>query len=188
MLAAENPFENSDGDLVARFNCRDEQAFNLIVRRYQKRIFDLVFRFVRDFDESSDIAQETFIRAHAKLKEFRGASALYTWLYRIAVNLSLNHMRKKKLRSFFSFDDPGVEEPIAEGGPEEDLAAVQIRAQVGRAIEKLPPRQRSIFILRQYERLTHKEIAAVLACSEGSIRAGYFHALKKLRAMLKECA
>ena len=159
MLAAENPLEESDGDLVARFKSGDEQTFNSIVQRYQKRIFDLVFRFVRDFDETNDIAQETFIRAYAKLKGFRGASSLYTWLYRIALNLSLNHLRKKKLRSFFSFDDPAVAEPIARGGPDEDLAAAQIRDQVGNAIEKLPPRQRSIFILRQYERFSHREIA-----------------------------
>ena len=102
MLAAENPLEESDGDLVARFKSGDEQAFNIIVQRNQKRIFDLVFRFVRDFDETNDIAQETFIRVYAKLKGFRGASSLYTWLYRIALNLSLNHLRKKKnLRPFF---------------------------------------------------------------------------------------
>ena len=103
------------------------------------------------------------------------------------MNLSLNHLRKKKLRSFFSFDDPAVAEPIARGGGDEDLAAAQIRDQVGNAIEKLPPRQRSIFILRQYERFSHREIAEVLGCSEGNSRAGYFHALKKLRAMLKDC-
>ena len=80
MLAAENPLEESDGDLVARFKSGDEQTFNSIVQRYQKRIFDLVFRFVRDFDETNDIAQETFIRAYAKLKGFRGASSLYTYV------------------------------------------------------------------------------------------------------------
>ena len=186
MLVAENPLEESDGDLVCRFKGGDEQAFNIIVRRYQKRIFNLVFRFVRDFDETSDIAQETFIRAHAQLKGFRGASSLYTWMYRIALNLILNHLRKKKLRSFFSFDDPAVAEPEAQGGPDEDLAASQIRDQVGKAIERLPARQRSIFILRQYDRLSHREIAEVLGCSEGNVRAGYFHAVKKLRAMLKE--
>ena len=116
MLVAENPLEESDGDLVCRFKSGDEQAFNIIVRRYQKRIFNLVFRFVRDFDETSDIAQETFIRAHAQLKGFRGASSLYTWMYRIALNLSLNHLRKKKLRSFFPSTIQLLPNPRLRGG------------------------------------------------------------------------
>ena len=186
MLPAENPIEEEDWDLVARFKGGDEQAFNIIVRRYQKRIFDLVFRFVRDFDETSDIAQETFIRAHAQLKGFRGASSLYTWMYRIALNLSLNYLRKKKLRSFLPFDDSEVIDGATQGGPDEDLAATELRGQVDAAIGRLPARQRSIFILRQYDQLAHREIAEVLGCSEGAVRAGYFHAIKKLQVMLED--
>jgi hypothetical protein len=86
---------------------------------------NLVFRLLQDFDEAHDIAQETFIRAHDKLKGFRGESTPYTWLYRIALNLSLNHMRKKKLRAFFSLDSMATQDLAAAGGPERDLDAAR---------------------------------------------------------------
>jgi RNA polymerase sigma factor (sigma-70 family) len=137
--------QQTDAELVGRFKAGDEQAFNEIVRRYQERIFTLIFRFVRDFDEAHDIAQETSIRVHAKLEGFRSASSPYTWIYKIALNLSLNYLRKKKLRSFFSLDDPAVPELAVQGGPDEDLVASEVRDQVDRAIGELPSRQRSIF-------------------------------------------
>ena len=189
VLSTPHPGEQlhqTDEELVRRFKDGEEQAFNEIVRRFQERIFNLVFRLLQDFDEAHDIAQETFIRAHDKLKGFRGESTPYTWLYRIALNLSLNHMRKKKLRAFFSLDSMATQDLAAAGGPERDLDAAELRTQVDAAVGRLPGRQRSIFILRQYDRLSHREIAEVLGCSEGSVRAGYFHAVKKLQAALKD--
>ena len=178
--------QQTDAELVSCFKAGEEQAFNEIVRRYQERIFDLVFRLLQDFDEAHDIAQETFIRAYDKLRGFRGESAPYTWFYRIALNLSINYLRKKKLRSFLSFDDSEVIDGATRGGPDEDLAAAELRGQVDAAIGLLPARQRSIFILRQYDQLAHREIAEVLGCSEGAVRAGYFHAIKKLQIILED--
>ncbi|MFC1525282.1 RNA polymerase sigma factor [Candidatus Latescibacterota bacterium] len=174
----------SEAELLRRLRAGDESAFDIVVRRYQERIFRYVSRLVGDADEASDIAQETFIRAYGQIDRFRGESALYTWLYRIASNLSINALRKRGLRSFIGLDEaPSL---VAAGGPEEDLRAAQIRERVAEAVDQLPPRQRSIFILRQYDQLSHREISKVVGSSEGAVRAGYFHAVKKLQKSLAD--
>ena len=178
---------NNDRELVDRFRAGEELAFNEIVRRYQERIFGFVFRLVQDFDDANDLAQETFIRAYAKLSGFKGESGLYTWLYRIALNISINYMRKKRIRSFVSFD--GVAGSLASsGGPEQDLEESELQLRVDAAIAQLPARQRSIFVLRFYDQLSHKEIASIVERSEGNVRAGYFHAVKKLQHLLRDVA
>ena len=178
---------DSDTDLLGRFRAGDETAFDEVVRRYQERVYQFVHRVVGDCEDAADITQETFIRAYGKLQEFRGDSSLFTWLYRIALNMSINLLRKKRLRSFVSLRDSAGPELWAQGGPEVDAAASRLRARVEDAIAGLPPRQRSIFVLRQYDQLSHREIAEVVGSSEGAVRAGYFHALRKLRSALQDC-
>lgn len=167
-----------------RLRSGDEAAFDDIVRRYQERVYQYAYRLVQDRDEASDVAQETFIRAYGKIASFRGDSSLNTWLYRIASNLGINALRKKRLRSLIGLDRaPPIEAP---GGPDQDLAADEIRRRVDAAVALLPPRQRSIFVLRHYDELSHREIAQVVGSSEGAVRAGYFHAVRKLRTALRD--
>ena len=182
--STESP-RDSDLELVARFKLGEERAFDEIIGRYQERILAFVFRMVHDFDDASDLAQEAFIKAHAKISGFRGESGFYTWLYRIALNISINFLRRKKLRSFVRFD--GMSETLfSPGGPEADLYQSELQHQVDAAIARLPPRQRSIFVLRHYDQMSHKEIAGILKRTEGNVRAGYFHAVKKLQVLLSD--
>ncbi|NKB69649.1 MAG: sigma-70 family RNA polymerase sigma factor [Candidatus Latescibacteria bacterium] len=174
---------NSDGALVQRVLAGQGRAFDLIVLRYQERVRNSVRRLVRDSDDVEDIAQETFIRAHSRLHDFRGQASLFTWLYRIAVNLSINHLRKQQARSFCALSD-GSGELQARGGPEEDLRASEVGLQVDQAVADLPPRQRAIFGMRYYDQYSHREIARILGNSEGAVRAGYFHAVQKLQVSL----
>ena len=178
---------DSDTDLIDRFRAGDETAFEEVVRRYQARVYQIVYRVVRDGEDAADITQETFIRAYGKLKGFRGDSSLFTWLYRIALNMSINCLRKNKLRSFIPLWESAEHELWAQGGPEEDLSASRLRTRLEEAIDGLPARQRSIFVLRQYDQLSHREIAEVVGSSEGAVRAGYFHALRKLCGALRDC-
>lgn len=172
----------SEARLLERLRSGDESAFDVVVRRFQERVYQYAFHLVQDRDEAGDVAQETFIRAYAKLASFRGDSSLNTWLYRIASNLGINALRKRKLRSFIGLDQaPAL---VAPGGPDQDLADAEIRRRVSAAVARLPPRQRSIFVLRQYHQLSHREIALVVGSSEGAVRAGYFHAVRKLQIAL----
>ena len=178
---------SDDAELLQRFRDGDESAFDVIVKSYHERAFQFVYRVVHDFDDAADIAQETFIRAYDKLERFRGQSGLYTWLYRIALNLSVNCLRKRKLRAMIGLDEAplsALKSPL--GDPEANLQDSLTRGRIDGAVAALPTRQRSIFVLRQYEGLTHAEIATIVGSSEGAVRAGYFHAIRKLRKALAD--
>ena len=178
----------SDAELVNLFRQGRESSFDAIVRRYQDRIFRFLVHMVGDSDEAADLAQETFVKAYRSLHRFRGGSSLYTWLYRIALNTSLNYMRGKKLRNRLSLDseaETSIENrPLHACDPERELMMKQQIAAIQAAIRDLPPRQRSIFVMRHFDDLSHGAIAEVIGRSEGAVRAGYFHAVRKLRAAL----
>ena len=183
-----------DSELIHATVGGDDEAFSLIVLRYQERVFNLAYRMVQDFDDAHDVAQETFIRAHAKIGSFREGSTLFTWLYRIALNSCINLLRKNKLKSYIRLDfwtEKNSEILVSENvfavtadQPDVRMEATEIRARLLLALGKLPPRQRSVFVLRQFDGLTHHEIADVVGCTEGSVRASYYHAIKKLRGAL----
>ncbi len=180
----------SDAELVSLFRQGRESSFDAIVRRYQDRIFRFLAHMVGDSDEAADLAQETFVKAYRSLHRFGGRSSLYTWLYRIALNTSLNHMRRKKLRNRLFLDseaETAIEHRRLHAcDPESELMMKQRIAAIQAAIRDLPPRQRSIFVMRHFDDLSHAAIAEVIGRSEGSVRAGYFHAVRKLRAALTE--
>ena len=180
----------SDAELVNEFRQGRETSFDAIVRRYQDRIFRFLVHMVGDTDEAADLAQETFVKAYRSLHRFRGRSSLYTWLYRIALNTSLNYLRKKKLRNRwtlgFEVETCTENRPLHHWDPESELMMKQQLAAVQAAIQDLPPRQRSIFVMRHFDDLSHGAIAEVVGTSEGAVRAGYFHAVRKLRAALTE--
>ena len=136
-------------------------------------------------DDAKDIAQETFIRGWLGISGFRGDSQLFTWLYRIAVNLSLNHLRKEKLRSFLRIDKG--HEFIA-SSPEQfskKLDEDDINLIVDKAMQQLPEKQRITFMMRYYEEMSYEEMAKVLNKSVGGLKANYHHAVKKVQEYVK---
>ena len=176
----------TDAELVALFQSGFEEAFDALVVRYQERLYQFACRLVGDPDEASDVAQEAFVRAYRKLAGFRSASGLYTWLYKIALNIGLNVLRKRKLRSFVGLSGPAAPQLAVNATQEAEVAGAELRIRIEAAIEELPPKQRAIFVLRQYDELSHREIAGVMGSSEGAVRAGYFHAVRKLQAALQD--
>lgn len=174
----------SDLELVEKFQKGEEQAFNQLVLRYQKKIYDLVYRMIRNNEDALDLAQEVFVKAYHNLKDFKRESAFYTWLYRIALNLSFNHARQKKIRSFVSLFDMGDTLP-AKNNPAEDLQQNQISVAIDKAVLTLPKKQRSVFVLRYYDQMPYKQMSEVLGKTEGSLKASYFQALKKMQKQLK---
>lgn len=171
-----------DEQLVARAQAGDNRAFDLLVRKYQTRIIQLCNRLVGDAD-SMDVAQEAFIKAFRALKGFRGQSAFYTWLYRIAINTSKNHLVARKRRP--SYQDIDVQDAELFGHtehlsdvdtPEAELLSDEIRQKVGEVISGLPADLRQAITLRELEGLSYEEIAEAMDCPIGTVRSRIFRA------------
>lgn len=188
--------DDADGLLVARTKSGDVRAFEMLVVKYQRRIERLISRMVRDVDLVPDIAQETFIRAYRAIPQFRGDSAFYTWLYRIAVNTAkkalLEMKREPVLASNYSpLADDGeetsrVENELTDGEtPESLLASKEVAATVNAAIEALSEDLRQAIVLREIEGLSYEEIAAVMNCPIGTVRSRIFRAREAIAERLR---
>ena len=174
--------ERSDQALVAASIQGDKAAFDEIVERHQRNVYQVCFRFTGTHEDASDLAQETFVRAWKGLRNFKGEAALSTWLYRIAVNVCLNQVSARRPASepidADRFVDPSAEVPGAALRKDERAKAVR------RAIGALPEKQRATLILRTYHELSHQEIADILGSSVGAVKANFFHALANLKKIL----
>jgi RNA polymerase sigma-70 factor (ECF subfamily) len=126
-----------------------------------------------------------FCKAYESLKEFRGESSLYTWLYRITVNIALNNLRRQKVREFFRLDEVLEPEDTASVAPDEAVEKQEGRELIEEAIKKLPEKQKSVFVLRYYEELPYDEIAKILKTSVGGLKANYFHAVRKIQEYVR---
>ncbi len=178
--------QETEADIIYRCRSGDRAAFNQIVRDNQERVYWVIRRMVRDHDEALDIAQDVFIKAYQKLDSFRGDAKIFTWLYRIAVNLSLNHVRKSRLRSFFSLSDADSDLVRDDSDPGQQVENSEMRGLIDRAIETLPEKQRAVFVLRYFEELPYEEISTILKTSTGGLKANYHHAVRKIERYVKE--
>jgi RNA polymerase sigma-70 factor (ECF subfamily) len=172
-----------DGTLVAAFLEGHREAFDVIVARHQRNVYQLCYRFVNNHEDAADLAQDVFVRAFKGLKNFKGESSLGTWLYRVGVNACLNRVSVKKMDT-----EPIDAAPRVDGRSIDPLAEIVRgeRAQVVRdAIKRLPPKQRATLVLRVYHELTHEQIAKILGSSVGAVKANFFHALGNLRRLLQ---
>jgi RNA polymerase sigma-70 factor (ECF subfamily) len=174
----------TDDELVGACLDGRRDAFDRIVARHQKSVYQICFRFAGNHADASDLSQETFLRAWRGLGGFKRQAALGTWLHRIAVNVSLNRVSSRPPAAErvdnLRLPDDRIETP-ADGAIRGQQAA-----SVRRAIAALPDRQRATVILRVYHELPHHEIAAILGSSVGSVKANFFHALRNLRRLLGE--
>lgn len=171
-----------DAELVRLAQSGSREAFDEIVRRHQRPVYQLCYRFVGNHEDASDLAQDVFVRAYKSLKGFKGESALATWLYRISVNVCLN---RKALKTLPLEPMPLLDPADRRAEPADALVARRERAsEVRAAIAKLPPKQRATLILRTYQDLPHDEIAKILGSSVGSVKANFFHALANLKKIL----
>jgi RNA polymerase sigma-70 factor (ECF subfamily) len=153
-------------------------AFDTLVRRYQRPIFYLVLRYVKNEADAQDVAQRAFVQAFERVRSLRREGAFKTWVYRIAVNLALNTVRDSSRRR----PEPVGVEP--EDQVHESLVQRDEEALLKRALEQLPPKQRVVVELRIYEELSFKDVGRIAECSEDSAKANYHHALKRLRVIM----
>jgi RNA polymerase sigma-70 factor (ECF subfamily) len=165
---------------LQKFKEGDEHLFREIVEMYGERLYNIVIRILRNVDDAEEIVQETFATAYIKRKGFRGKSSVYTWLVRIAYNYSINCIKKRKptveLDPRLSTDDT----------PENEIEREELAKRINRAMEELPPRQRTVFTLRFYEKMPYKKLSQVLKCKEGTAKALYHFAIEKLSKKLDD--
>jgi RNA polymerase sigma-70 factor (ECF subfamily) len=172
-----------DHALVAAFLAGRREAFDVIVTRHRRTMYQLCYRFMGNHEDASDATQDAFVRAFRGLSRFKNESALSTWLYRVGVNTCLNRVtgRRPDMESIDGTDhpDPATRDPLGE------VVRKETSRSVRRAIRKLPPKQRATLVLRVYQELTHEEIARILGSSVGAVKANFFHALGNLRRLLQ---
>ena len=171
---------SNDLELVELFQHGNEASFNELVRRYQEKVYWIAHRFVNDHDQADDIVQEVFVKVYSALKKFRGESSVYTWLYRIAVNVALNTLRKQRARDFIRIDEFFETAEKENEQPDAIYEKDEQQKLIEEAITKLPEKQKAVFILRYHEELSYEEIALILKTSVGGLKANYFHAAKKI--------
>ena len=184
--------EQSDLELVRRAQRGERGAFDLLVLRYQHKVVKLVARLLRDPTEAEDVAQESFVKAYRALASFRGDSAFYTWMYRIAVNTARNAMASRQRRPIEY--EGGLNEgelSVMEARlrhtdtPEASVLSEEIRTTVNRAVEQLPEDLRTAIILREVEGLSYEEIAEAMECPVGTVRSRIFRAREAIDRSLK---
>ena len=172
-----------DRALITAFLAGRREAFDVIVERHRRAVYQLCYRFVGNHDDANDLAQDTFIRAYRGLRGFRARASLGTWLYRIAVNVSLNRMAVKTPR-MEAIDHREHRDTVIEL-PDAVLLRSERAAEVRAAVARLPRKQRATLILRVYHELPHQEIADILGSSVGAVKANFFHALANLKKLLQ---
>ncbi|QIB64487.1 RNA polymerase sigma factor RpoE [Kineobactrum salinum] len=183
----------TDKQLVARVQKGDSRAFDVLVLKYQHKIFGLISRYVNDPDEVQDVAQEAFIKAYRALPKFRGESAFYTWLYRIAINTAKNYLVSRSRRPPGSDVEIGDAEYFEGGGalreietPETALFGAELKVVVERAIRELPDDLRTAVTLREFDGLSYEDIAEIMDCPVGTVRSRIFRARESIDKQVRE--
>ena len=182
----------SDQLLVERVKAGDKHAFDLLVLKYQHRIIKLIMRYIKDPAEAMDVSQEAFLKAYRAIPKFRGDSAFYTWMYRIAINTAKNHIvaaKRRPLEYASEISEPeefewhsSLQDPDS---PERQAMGDDLRAAVEDTIESLPDELRAAITLRELEGLNYEEIAMVMDCPIGTVRSRIFRALEAIDKQLK---
>jgi len=181
----------SDAALVSETLAGNQASFQLLVERYETRVYALLRHYVKNASELEDLAQETFLKAYRRLDGFEGHSSFYTWIYRIGVNTALDHLKKRGRSPFASTDDPEVlaEPTQVEGRIAAPHAALE-RAEVARvaqaALEQLPEIFRTVLVLREYEELAYQDIADMLGISIGTVESRLFRARARFKQAVLE--
>lgn len=184
-----------DDELVRRVQNGDKKAFDILVRRYQHKIVPLITRYLKDPSEAQDVAQESFVKAYRALPNFRGDSAFYTWLYRIAINTAKNHLVSRARRSsdydidVETAEQYGISERLMDHStPEHLLLSDEIADTVRQVIEGLPDELRTAITLREFDGMSYEDIAQTMSCPVGTVRSRIFRAReaidKKLSPLL----
>jgi RNA polymerase sigma-70 factor, ECF subfamily len=183
-----------DRELVESARKGDRDAFRTLFERYHRRAYALAFGVLRHPDDALDVVQDAFIKAHKYLDKFEGNSSFYTWLYRIVMNLAIDHLRKHRRQKPVELDEQHLEEgatgddsllpKILGGNPGRALLDKEIRARIDQALGQLSENHRAVLVMRELEGLSYEEMAQAMNCSKGTIMSRLFHARKNMQKQL----
>lgn len=182
-----------DRELVESARKGDRDAFRVLFERYHRRAYALAFGVLRHQDDALDVVQDAFIKAHKYLDKFEGNSSFYTWLYRIVMNLAIDHMRKHRRVKPVELDEQHLEGAVGEdsllpkilgGNPGRALLDKEIRARIDQALSELSENHRSVLVMRELEGMSYEEMAQAMNCSKGTIMSRLFHARKNMQKRL----
>ncbi|AWI08401.1 RNA polymerase sigma factor (sigma-70 family) [Ereboglobus sp. PH5-10] len=184
---------DSDWQLVQRVQSGEVTAFDRLVLKYRERVLGVIYNMTSNREDAADLAQDTFIKAFQSINRFQGQSSFFTWLYRIAVNSTLTHLRKNRLRSFFSFEKIHDEGQNAEliskltdkHGADRELYVKELQTKLNEALQKLSIKHRTVVTLFEIDNLSHEEIAEIMECSVGTVRSRLHYAKQLLQAELQ---
>ncbi|MDQ3022356.1 MAG: sigma-70 family RNA polymerase sigma factor [Bacteroidota bacterium] len=174
-----------DTELINAFTNGNQNAFNIIIRKYQKRVYWIIRKMVLDHDDADDITQEVFLKLYRSLNDFRGESKFFTYVYKIAINYSLNHIIKNKKIITRKVNIEYADLKSHDKKADDQIDSNQRTKILEQAIASLPEQQRAVFNMRYYDNLTYDEISDIMDKSIGGMKANYFHAIKKLEKFLK---
>lgn len=188
--------EVADRDLVERARQQDLAAYDELIRRYQRKIYQLVYNMTSNREDAEDLTQDVFVKAYQALRYFKGDSSFYTWVYRIAVNRTINYLKKRKRGAALSLDDldqaverdPGYVELRARESPVRDASLSELQKKLNEALQTLSEKHRTVVVMHDIQGIQHDEIARVLGCSEGTVRSRLFYARQELQKQLSEFA
>ncbi len=172
--------------LVKDYLAGDESAFNMIANKYKDKIYWHARRMTGNHLDADEIVQEVLLVLYKKLKDFQFKSSLYTWIYRITSTRTINYLKKKKVRQIFSIDDEAGSKLSFSEDVIKNIEDKEKLEQVEKALQKVPSKQREVFLFRVYEGLSYEEISEITGKSIGGLKANYFHAANKIMELMKE--
>jgi RNA polymerase sigma-70 factor (ECF subfamily) len=184
---------DADWQIVQQVQSGDVAAFDKLVVKYRERVFGIIYNMTSNREDTADLAQDAFIKAFQSIHRFQGQSSFFTWLYRIAVNSTLTHLRKSRLRSFFSFEKIHEEDKNAEvikqltdkNGGDRELFVKELQEKLNEAMQKLSIKHRTVVTLFEIDGLGHEEIAEIMKCSVGTVRSRLHYAKQLLQSELQ---
>lgn len=180
--------------LVWKAQKGDLAAYDDLVRRYQERIYATIYHMTSNHEDANDLAQDTFIKAHQALKSFKGGSSFYTWVYRIAVNKTINFLKQRKNRTHMSLNDldfnaehdPDLVALVSDKTPRRDASLAELQEKLNEAMQKLSEPHRLVVTLHDVQGLAHEEIAEIMDCNIGTVRSRLFYARQQLQGYLAD--
>lgn len=188
------PQHQDDETLVARARRGDLAAYDVLVDRYKERLYALAYHMTGNHEDANDLVQEALIKAYRSLKKFRGNSSFYTWIYRITVNYTLNHVKRRRRHVHFSLDDvdtaietdPHFIELMSHVTPRREVGLNELQQRLNEALQKLSENHRMVVVMHDIQGMTHADIAKATGTSEGTVRSRLFYARQQLQGLLSD--